>query len=463
MSSPTVSCIIAVYNGRKYLADAIESLLAQSRPVNEIVVVDDGSTDDSAEVAAKFGPPVRCIRQQNAGQSAARNHGVREARGELLSFLDSDDLVHPRKIERQLERFAESPQLALIDAYAQNFWSPDVPADQRQLAGWQSMTHSDKPWPEFIATWLFRRDVWDRVGKFDESRRFAEDSDWHDRVRFSGMPMETIRAVLARRRLHHSNLTRNNYVDHIDGLQRFYKEKIDRLRAQGDGRGPGISLIIPAYNAGLYLREAIDSALNQTVKPRQIIVVDDGSTDDSLAIARSYGDPVQVIAQANAGTAAARNRALAAADQPMIAFLDADDRLVPDKLERQLKALADHSGAMLCVCRVCDFWSPEVPDAARYVADHVPQLRLGQVSSWLTRREVFDRIGLFSTSQDFRFAEGSELYTRIENAGLTLVLIDDALVERRLHASNKTTNVKAHMDGIMALMKRRLDLKRGAK
>jgi glycosyltransferase involved in cell wall biosynthesis len=235
MSNAAVSCIIAVYNGRQYLAEAIESLLAQSRPMDEIVVVDDGSTDDSADIAARFGSPVVVVRQKNAGQSAARNHGVRASRGDLLSFLDADDLVHPRKIERQLERFKASPDLMLIAGYAQNFWSPEIPADQQQLAGWQTLTHSDKPWPDFIATWLFKREVWQRIGEFDEGRRFAEDSDWHDRVVYSGMPVETMPAVLARRRLHRNNLTRNNYVDHIDGLQRFYKERIERQRAQGDG------------------------------------------------------------------------------------------------------------------------------------------------------------------------------------------------------------------------------------
>lgn len=226
---------------------------------------------------------------------------------------------------------------------------------------------------------------------------------------------------------------------------------------------PGISLIIPCYNAARYLREAIDSALNQTVKPGQIIVVDDGSTDDSLAIARSYADAATVISQANAGAASARNRALAEADQPMIAFLDADDRFAPDKFEKQLKALAGHPEAMLCICRVCDFWSPEVPSADRKVANHAPQLRPGQVSSWLIRQDVFNRIGVFNTSADFKFAEGSELYSRAESAGIKAVCIDDVLVERRLHATNLTTNSKAHMDGIMQLMKRRLDLRRASK
>lgn len=225
---------------------------------------------------------------------------------------------------------------------------------------------------------------------------------------------------------------------------------------------PGISLIIPCYNAALYLREAIDSALSQTVKPRQIILVDDGSTDGSLQIARSYGSALAVIAQANAGAAAARNRGLVEADQPLITFLDADDRLAPRKCERQLQELERHPNAMLCICRVCDFWSPELPASGRQSANLVPQLRPGQASTWMIRRGAFDRVGMFNTSKVFEFSEGSELYSRFENAGIKAVCIDDVLLQRRLHATNMTTNSKAHMDGIMALMKRRLDLRRAA-
>jgi glycosyltransferase involved in cell wall biosynthesis len=224
---------------------------------------------------------------------------------------------------------------------------------------------------------------------------------------------------------------------------------------------PGISLIIPMFNASLFLREAVDSVLNQTVRPSQIIVVDDGSTDDSRQIARSYGDEVTVIAQANAGTSAARNRGLAEAGQPLITFLDADDRLMPDKLERQLHALSDHPDAMLCICRVCNFWSPEIAETARRPASHAPEFRPGQPGTWLLRREALNRVGRFNSTQNFRFAEGSEMYSRIESAGLTMVRIEHVLIERRLHASNKTANAQAHLGGIMALMKHRLDLRRG--
>jgi len=224
---------------------------------------------------------------------------------------------------------------------------------------------------------------------------------------------------------------------------------------------PGISLIIPAYNAARYLGEAIDSALNQTAKPQQIIVVDDCSTDDTVAVARSYGDAVQVIVQeTNGDVAVARNRGLLEVNQSLIAFLDADDRFLPTKLQRQLEALSDHPNAMLCICGVCDFWSPDLPESARRTDNLTPQMRPGQAGTWLMRPEVIQQIGPFSTSPDFRFSEGSELYTRIERAGLGIVRIDDVLVERRLHATNKTANSKSHMDGIMALMKRRLDMRR---
>ncbi len=223
---------------------------------------------------------------------------------------------------------------------------------------------------------------------------------------------------------------------------------------------PGISLIIPVFNASLYLREAIDSVLSQTRKAQQIIVVDDGSTDDSREIALGYGSAITLISQANGGTAAARNRGLEEANQPLIGFLDNDDRFTPQKLERQLHALLENDGAMLCVCRVRAFWSPEVPGSARRAVDLTPQFRPGQPGAWLARRELFERVGGFSDEPQCYYIEGSELFVRIEHAGCAVARIDDALLERRLSLSNKTANSKAHLDGIMTLMQRRLHLRR---
>src|SRR3972149_3633636 len=99
--SRSVSVVIPCYNGAVYLHETIESALAQTHSPLEVLVIDDGSTDDSAAIADSFGSPVRVIRQTNQGESVARNRGIDEARGDWIAFLDSDDVWNPTKLERQ--------------------------------------------------------------------------------------------------------------------------------------------------------------------------------------------------------------------------------------------------------------------------------------------------------------------------------------------------------------------------
>ena len=101
-SLSTVSVVIPCYNGAAFLREALDSVLAQTRPPLEVIVVDDGSTDDSAAIAESYGPPVRVIRQENQGESVARNRGIDEARGDWIAFLDADDVWKPEKLARQL-------------------------------------------------------------------------------------------------------------------------------------------------------------------------------------------------------------------------------------------------------------------------------------------------------------------------------------------------------------------------
>jgi glycosyltransferase involved in cell wall biosynthesis len=112
---------------------------------------------------------------------------------------------------------------------------------------------------------------------------------------------------------------------------------------------PAVSVVVPCYNAAPFLRETIDSVLSQTRPALEVIVIDDGSTDDSAAIAQSYGPPVRVIRQANQGESVARNRGMDEAQGDWIGLLDADDRWVPHKLERQLGALGEASPDVVCV------------------------------------------------------------------------------------------------------------------
>ncbi len=108
-SGPSISVVIPCYNAAHFLRATIESILQQTRPATEVIVVDDGSTDDSARIAASFGPPVRVIRQENQGESAARNRGIEAATGDWVAFLDADDLWLPTKLARQAEVIRSAP------------------------------------------------------------------------------------------------------------------------------------------------------------------------------------------------------------------------------------------------------------------------------------------------------------------------------------------------------------------
>lgn len=111
---PTVSVVIPCYNGAKYLRETLDSVLAQTYQVLEVLVIDDGSTDDSAAIAESYGPPIRMIRQPNQGESIARNRGIEEAKGDWIAFLDADDLWLPSKIEQQIRFLEENDEVLCI-------------------------------------------------------------------------------------------------------------------------------------------------------------------------------------------------------------------------------------------------------------------------------------------------------------------------------------------------------------
>ena len=121
MKAQPVSCIIPVFNGERYLREALDSILAQTHRPFDIIVVDDGSTDGTPAVVAGYGVQVRYVRQPNTGPAAARNLGVRSGGGEFIAFLDADDLWHPEKLARQMTRFREQPDLDLCITHVEHF------------------------------------------------------------------------------------------------------------------------------------------------------------------------------------------------------------------------------------------------------------------------------------------------------------------------------------------------------
>jgi len=243
MKPALVSCIIPVHNGERYLDETLDSVIAQSyRPI-EVIVVDDGSTDRSAEIVAARGDRLTLLCQANAGVASARNRGLEAVKSEFVAFGDHDDIWHPERLSRQMPCFTDRPDLDMCIAHIKSFWTPDL-ADQRDD---YSDPLVDVVAPATVTTGMVvRRAVFDRIGVFDSAFRVADHQDWYLRAIDGGAVIELLPDVLQYRRLHATNMTRTEAPRYAVELAEIVKRSLDRRRRQGSGRVRPLDLPVVA-------------------------------------------------------------------------------------------------------------------------------------------------------------------------------------------------------------------------
>jgi glycosyltransferase involved in cell wall biosynthesis len=226
---PLVSVMIGVYNGAPYLAEAIESVVAQDYEPLELIVVDDGSTDGSADVARGF-PGVHVVRQENGGNGSARNRAVEEASGELYAFLDADDRFTPGKLTLQKAALDADPGLDMVFGHVREFVSPEL--DEETRARIRPPAVAPMPWtsPNLM---LIRRDSFHRVGAFTTAVRVGVTVDWFARASEAGLRYAVLPDVVLERRLHTQNnglresASRSQYLEVI-------RQAMERRRAAAE-------------------------------------------------------------------------------------------------------------------------------------------------------------------------------------------------------------------------------------
>lgn len=202
---PSVSVIIPVFNGASFLPEAVASIRRQRIRVDEIIIIDDGSTDRTAEVAAGLGDDIHYIYQTNRGPHAAQNTGLAMAQGEVIAFLDADDLWPDDKLSIQLPLLQNDPQPQVVLGFLQYIRLRKTADGQSHYLPYLEPFFG----ANCFGSALFRREVFTMIGSLDEVMVCGGDVDWFLRAREKRLPMAAVDRIGLFYRLHPGNITRN--------------------------------------------------------------------------------------------------------------------------------------------------------------------------------------------------------------------------------------------------------------
>ncbi len=397
----TISAIIPLFNGSRFITQALDSVFAQELPATEVIVVDDGSTDDGPAIVARYAEkqPVSLLSKENGGQSSARNFGISHSRGTLIALLDQDDVWYPHHLQELSRPFREEARQTIGWTYS----NLDEIGENNRMRARSALCAGTAEHPKLVLENCLKEDMYilpsasmilrsafDAVGGFDEQLSGYEDDDLFVRLFVAGYRNVYINEPLSQWRVYPASSsftprmaksrmafarkllrsfpdepTHKRYFGRQFIAPRFQQQVVEEARAalrRGDLamaetclqdleflerqispepkpyllHDPLITAIIPLYNGAGFVRAALESVLAQTLPPDEIIVVDDGSTDDGVEIVRAFvrDHPIRLITQLNGGPSSARNQGVAHAHGDLIAFLDQDDVWYPNHLER---------------------------------------------------------------------------------------------------------------------------------
>ena len=229
MEESLISCIVPVYNGERYLREAVNSILAQTYRPLKVIVADDGSTDGTPTVAAAYGDRITYLRQTNLGYAAAKNLGLSVAEGNFIAFLDADDVWHTEKLERQMARMQAQPPIDLCFTRYENFWMPELAKEQRRYEK-HPLSQPQSAWS--ISTLLARRAVFEQFGNFDDGVRPLENMTWFLRASAGGAVIEILSDILMYRRFNPESFTRDR-TRLVNNFFPILKEWRDYQRRRG--------------------------------------------------------------------------------------------------------------------------------------------------------------------------------------------------------------------------------------
>lgn len=391
--NPLVSIVIPVYNGSNFLREAIDSALFQTYKNIEIIVVNDGSTDNTEEIVRSYGSKLRYFQKENGGVSTALNLGIKKSNGEYISWLSHDDMYYSDKIEKQINLIKNIDKNTILYGSYKCFnkdgtYQYDV--NLKELHGLYNLNR--KYYPLICGclngcTMLIPKNIFKEIGYFNKNLKTTQDYDMWFRVVKSNLKLRYSNEFFLKSRIH-NNQTSNKYKNYIKEcddlwisiinfilktkkidsinqkikylsiLMKLLKEnkynsaflyckkyyiKINKKLKKKNIKEPLVSVIIPSFNQGKYLARTIDSVKKQTYKNIEIIIVDDGSTDIvTKKKLKELENTVNIFYKKNGGLSSTRNYGLNKAKGEYIQFLDSDDWLDKNKIKRSVVLLQNN-------------------------------------------------------------------------------------------------------------------------
>lgn len=389
MTNPRVSLIIPVYNGADYLKYAIDSALRQTYKDLEIIVINDGSTDDgkTERIAKSYGDKILYIYKENGGVSSVLNLAIQKMTGEYFSWLSHDDTYEPNKIEAEVNYLKENGLLHKKAIVYSDYFLMDVHGRILSRAVKNHEELVEKPEYALLKgnvnglSLLIPKTAFDEYGGFDLSLKATQDYElWRKMART--YDLIHIPELLVSTRSHAKQVTNTSpkvktegnelYLGLINDVPKkrrkelegseycFFEELADFYKAtpfdeaekycrdkmneifeasKKETSKHKVSVIVPFYNNPTEVIRALRSVIHQTHKNIEILLVDDGSktnTDEVREFIKNNGNVRLIRLARNSGVSAARNRGIAEAGGEFIALLDSDDEFMPAKLETQL-------------------------------------------------------------------------------------------------------------------------------
>ncbi len=425
-SEPLVSVIIPCYNQANFLPEAVESVVRQVYKKWECIIVNDGSTDNTSQVAESLiqkytGNQIRLIQQANQGLSCARNSGIKAARGEYILPLDADDLIHPEMLQETVLLLASHPKIAIAYTDVKHFGGAERIVCAREYDFKQLCLQNHLSYCS-----LYRRKTWEAVGGYNSSMTWGyEDWDfWIScgekghygkripeplflyRVKESSMytnALEHHRELLAQIVINHPNIYNQESLS--EAKQLLAQGGVDTVRTT-----PLVSVVVPTHNRPDTLKNTLESIASQTYKHVEAVVVNDAGADVS-SVVDAFRDRLSVTYlthDTNKGLAAARNTGIKHASGEYIAYLDDDDLFYRNHIETLVTCLetSDDKVAYTDAYRVCQekedgryvVKQKDVPYSFDFDADLILAQNLFPVLCVMHKKSCLDEVGLFDES-----------------------------------------------------------------